>query len=82
MELTKKERKQTYLKVANELLTHNCFVCVRLAHLAGTDVNYEFEEFSLFEPDRKEREGAVAWWYITDRESRINALLLCAEMCN
>lgn len=80
-----KYKKDIYLKSA-ELIRKGTykFGCLALEKAFGKPLCYFekqelFPEFFLFKPDRNE---SIGWWYMSDKESRINALLLCSEMCN
>jgi hypothetical protein len=85
MEYTKKQRREIYLDTADIILKRESFfICCALDTAAkikttASEQRLMFEEFFLFQPETTE---GLGWWRIVDCESRINALLLCAEMCN
>jgi hypothetical protein len=88
---TKEERKDSYLQSAELIFNKESgYCCEALRRSIGNpDIRFvsvveRFPEFKLFEP--KDADGV--WWFsggqanITVRNSRVFALLLCAEMCN
>ena len=90
--LTKKQRREIYLKVAERIASHvsayGFFMCNMIAAISDTDksevLNY-FPEFALFKNDTP----YIDIWFLnsefaTDKkknEGRITMLLFCAEMC-
>jgi hypothetical protein len=89
MKYTKKERKEIYLKAAGLVAERKfAFGCIVLDEVIkeSTIVSYQkiiLPEFFIFEPTKEEKSYIFfGWWAVNDRETRINALLLCAEMCN
>lgn len=81
MELTKKQRREIYLKAAERVFKHRrnsdgrhlCYWLAYMGNTAWIDAAEDFPEFALFKPE---------WWEWNDFESRIICMLLCAEMCN
>ncbi len=88
LEITKSQRKKIYIQLANEFfVTQDFGVCCSISDIIwhkykkliiSQDVTEYFVEFGLFKPD----DCGFFWWDDKDYLSRVNALLLCAEMCN
>jgi hypothetical protein len=94
MTYTKQRRKKIYLKaacmVARNEERYGCDALREVSDLSNEyAVRSAFAEFFLFEPKVYEDrfpsyfgDQRGGWWKRNNKESRILALLLCAEMCN
>lgn len=95
MKYTKKQRKKIYLKAASLLINEEQRFCCNALSFVITGDTYMRDaeliqilpEFELHKPKNL---FINLWWFYDDRNdtfnslhnSRIFALLLCAEMCN
>jgi hypothetical protein len=71
-------REAIYRKTARILADEGGCICPVLDTLIGCGNRHKMSEFWLFAPRR--RRSGCAWWDADDRDVRIIALLLCAEM--
>lgn len=83
--LTKKQRREIYLKVAERVINRDG---AGLCHLVTAPIRERFDtalslypELALFKPNRIEDTSNNRWWMNDDDGSRIICMLLCAEMC-
>jgi hypothetical protein len=82
MKYTKAQRRDIYLEAAESIFYgRNWFCCPAVSSTAFRlfkDSFYtEKDELMMFRPYNYE----FTWWDPDDKQSRLNALLLCAEMC-
>lgn len=90
-ELTKEQRRDIYLKAYEvlSLKTNDTCGCYVLSIASGFNGSYEldfiasFPEYMLFAPDGYSIGTGKKFYsdYATEKEWRLTALLLCAEMC-
>jgi hypothetical protein len=91
MKFTKKQRREIYRKAPKDIISGQCsYACVAMKNqiralfmknywVTADELRMAMKEFYLFDPNSDTYYSS--WWEDGDKESRIFALLLCAEMC-